>query len=268
LLYCGYGRTNNITTGDTNQTHLYHLLQLYVLTLPDILSKHCADLIQSVLSPSILFEHDPPELFLWLEALPRGIRAPDANGPNDEELVDERETMVAVLDKCIRDCIKSPWKYVERTMGIYTGGEAIEDEGLEGYSPSSAASPLLMTLLEFLEGILKGEPTLPPSAALAISTYLRRLLLGISLKQPNIQYVLRVASILDLMLVNDSEESMVQKYSTEMTQSIRREFGMLRRALLRMGIPADIAMLGDEDAVIVFLNQVEILPVGEYTFPL
>jgi hypothetical protein len=177
--------------------------------------------------------------------------------------------MIAILDKCIRDCIKSPWKYVERTVGIYTQGETgegMDGEGLEGYSPSSAASPLLMTLLEFFEGALKGEPVLPPSAALAISTYLRRLLLGISLKQPDIQYILRVASILDRLLADVSDGSGAPNYSTEMIHSIRREIDILRGALLRMETPADVAIRDDEDAVIIFLNQVENLAVGECAF--
>jgi len=201
---------------------------------------------------------------------PSGDKSTGGQRSNDEELVDERETMIAVLDKCIRDCIKSPWKYVERTVGIYSEGgtgEEMDGEGLEGYSPSSAASPLLMTLLEFFEGTVEGELVLPPSAALAISTYLRRLLLGISLKQPSIQYVLRVTSILDRFLVHDSDGSGAPTHSTEMIQSIRREIAMLRGALVRMETPADVAMLDDEDAVIIFLNQVENLAVGECALP-
>lgn len=225
-------------------------------------------MIKNVLGPSILFEHDPPELLLWLEALPRGIRAHDAKGPNGEELVDERETMIAILDKCIRECIKSPWKYVERTLEIYTAPltseEATEEMtsgNFEGYGPSSAASPLLMTLLEFFEGILKGEPALPPAAALSVATYLRRLLLGITLKQPNMYYVLRITSRLDLLLSIDNSET--QAHSLEIIQSIHREFTILRGTLLRIEVPADVALLDDEEPVLAFLNRVENLVVGE-----
>jgi len=256
----------NLTVGETNQTHLYHLLHLYVLPLPTVLSKHCADLIQSVLSQSVLFEHDPLELPLWLEALPRRIRAPDAKGPNDEELVNERETMIAVLDKCMRYCVKSPWKYMERAVDLYmeaSTDSATDGEGPEGYNPSSSASPLLMTMLEFFEGVLRGEPALPPSAALSIATYLRRLLLGISLKQSNSHYALRAVSILQHMVAgNNTAATGESKYSMKMMKGIRREVSMLRDTLLRMGAPQDTVAMDDE-GVIIFLNRVENLVVGQ-----
>lgn len=162
--------------------------------------------------------------------------------------------------------MKALWKYTEASLSVYSGmvGRDSEDqiesaeEELEGYSPTTAASPLLMTLLEMFEGLLKGEPKLPSSAALAVATYLRQLVLGISLKQPNAHYARRISSRLRYAV----ENIMSPDHSLSMINGIKREFGILENALSLTEQASKVPMAGDDQEVQIFLNQLEGLDIG------
>jgi nucleolar pre-ribosomal-associated protein 1 len=222
--------------------------------------------LQSALAHSDLFDHDPSELSIWLDSLPRTIRSPNAKGLDDDELVDERETMIAILDKCIRECIKAPWTFVEACLSVYTGstGQLAEDqmdsteEPLEGYSPATAAGPLLMTLLEMFEGLWNGEPNLPSSATLAVATYLRRVIFGLSLKQPNAQYARRIVSRLHRVLSSPSSPH----HSISIVNGVKREIDILENALSASEHATKASNADEKQEVIEFLEQVESLEIG------
>jgi nucleolar pre-ribosomal-associated protein 1 len=231
-----------------------------------VLLQNCTDVLQSALAHSDLFDHDPSELNIWLDSLPRTIRSPTAKGPDDDELVDERETMIAILDKCIRECIKAPWTFVEASLSVYTGstGGLAEDqmdyteEPLEGYSPATAASPLLMTLLEMFESLWKGEPNLPSSATLAVATYIRGVIFGLSLKQPNTQYARRIVSRLHRIL----SSACSPHHSPSMVNGIKREIDLLGNALSASEHATEASNAEDKREVLEFLERVESLEIG------
>jgi nucleolar pre-ribosomal-associated protein 1 len=219
---------------------------------------------------SALFEHDPQELQIWLDALPRSSRSPHARGPENEELVDEKDTVVAILDKAVRECIKTPWQYLEATLLVYTGFDVDGNEhgiekkrALEGYSSSSAASPLLMALLELFAMILRGELKVPSSSALYVATYLRQVIFGISLKQSDSSYALRIVSNLESARAAASHESHTQS----ILKAIDREIRLLRGAISAMdSVPTTVNMDLEEATVSLFLQQVEALKPGKHRY--
>jgi nucleolar pre-ribosomal-associated protein 1 len=195
--------------------------------------------------------------------LPRGSRAPDARGPDGEELVDEKQSVLAILDKCVRDCASSPWRYVEAALAVYSDRVTemnIDTEAWEEYGPSTAASPLLMNIIEVFKALLAGSISSPPSALLALSTYIRRLVFSISLKQPNIQYALRLASDLDQTLSSIDQT----KHSQTILEAIAREIRLLQGSLIRMKEPVTFLNQEDREEVMEFLVAVDHMHVGEY----
>lgn len=217
---------------------------------------------------SALFEHDPQELKIWLDALPRSSRSPDARGPENEELGDEKDAVVAILDKAVRECIKVPWHYLEASMLLYSiSSSSRQEDGkemdgtLEGYSPSSAASPLLMALLEIFATMIRGQLKAPSSSALSVATYLRQVVLGVCIKQPDSQYALRVVAKLESIMETANHES----HTRSILKAISREIKILREAILSMdNLPIVVDMDASEDkSVSLFLEQIEVLKPGE-----
>jgi nucleolar pre-ribosomal-associated protein 1 len=171
--------------------------------------------------------------------------------------------MIAILDKCIRECIKAPWTFVEACLSVYTGStsEPVEDsteEPLEGYSPATAASPLLMTLLEMFEGLWKGLPNLASSTTLAVATYLRRVIFGLSLKQPNAQYARRIVSRLYRVLSSAGSPH----HSISMVNGIKREIDLLENALSASEHATEASNAEDKREVLDFLERLESLQIG------
>jgi len=163
-----------------------------------LIKAECTTVIQSLLGPSILFGHDPQELEIWLNALPRSVRSPDAKSPDGAALLDEKSSVLSVFDEALKRCLKSPYKYVETTMefvhSIITGNS---------YSPPLLSSPLLMAIIEVMNDCTLGAVQAPPSALLALATYVRRVIFGLHLKQPNTEYSRRILEyIISLQIHN------------------------------------------------------------------
>ncbi|CCA67773.1 hypothetical protein PIIN_01597 [Serendipita indica DSM 11827] len=250
------------STGDSQQTQLRQIIHLYMLPTGPILSETYSDLLRSVLAPSPLFEHDPQELNVWLEALPRGARRVNAKDPDGAALADERDTMSLVLDQCIRTCIKSPWRYIEAAQSYYllaypaaNSSDENHKEALEGYTHFHAASPLLVALLDTFGSILSGSTDSPTSAALAIVTYLRQVILGVSIKQPDEQYAARVANRLE-RAVSESDKS---SHSATLLEGISREIRILRSTLPLSKRPPIGVTVHEGPEVADFLDAVESL---------
>src|SRR5258708_19334227 len=84
-----------------------------------MLRQAAASLIKGVLSRSPLFEHDPDEVELWLDSLPRLSRSPTAKSPEDVPLTDERISVLTFLDHCIRQCMLTPYLYLDKSLAIF-----------------------------------------------------------------------------------------------------------------------------------------------------
>lgn len=128
----------------------------------------------TLLGRSILFEHDAPELDLWLAALPRA-----------RPTGDERGAVLRALDAGVQECLRDPYKYVEHA-GRLVG------EGSAAYGPRTLPSPLLAVLLELLA---RGQ--VDEDAVLPMVGFVRRLAVGLLGKQPDVAYVEGLAGKLE-----------------------------------------------------------------------
>lgn len=147
-------------------------------------------LLRHILSSRILFQHDGDEIELWLDSLPLIRRAPGAQAPDGAPLLDESDGVISFLDDCVQRCIKTPYKYFEELQVLTTSSTT---DGANGQAPSllerpeEYPSPLLATVLEQLGAKLKGN-LLEPSDALAVVTFLRKLVLHLVGKCPNLAW--------------------------------------------------------------------------------
>ena len=161
----------------TSHTHLYHIFLLYLKTPAIVLRQAATSLIKGVLSRSPLFEHDPDEVELWLDSLPRLARSPTAKSPEDVPLTDERISVLTFLDDSIRQCLSTPYLYLEKSLAIFKSLRVSNhDENSVSVHNREVPSPLFPTVLERI--VLKAKevpPTLSSSDILALVTYMRRL---------------------------------------------------------------------------------------------
>ncbi|KAF8994562.1 ribosome 60S biogenesis N-terminal-domain-containing protein [Cyathus striatus] len=208
-------------------------------------------LVSHLLSTSTLFsESSSEEAALWLASLPRTTRSADSESPDGAKLSDEPQAVITFLDDCVFRCLKVVYKYLEELDGLCK----VE----EGERSESHPSPLLMTVLEQLEAKVSRR-LLTPSDALALATFVRKL-------------VLRLCSLLsDLRLVRAFVEKIDSVFGKDQlwkefpvaSAAIRREVGMMRKYC---GLDSwqDVASDTSDD-VKVFLSEVEKLPIASKT---
>ncbi|KAG8812996.1 hypothetical protein FRC17_001713, partial [Serendipita sp. 399] len=197
------------------QSSLRHFLSIYNPTRKSGISERCGKLLHKVLSRSALFEHDPGELRIWLDAL-HSIRA-DRGAPE----------FYSLLDECIISCLRSPLEYV--TSAFLTENSSVAEttnvgEPVEAYDPSSVASPLLMALLKEFEALKKAEDG---RLSLQIAIYLRQVIFGVSLKQPSSRYGLQICGRLKQYYLAFNRETSPQP----VLRSIEREIHLLESQL-------------------------------------
>ena len=167
----------------------------------NLIKAECAAVIQNLLGPSVLFEHDPQELHIWLNALPRSLRSPSAKSPDGATLLDEKSSVLSAIDEALKRCLKSPYKYVEKIMEFAHGNSPITTGS--SYDPPLLPSPLLMAIIEVMNDCATGVAQAPPSALLALATYVRRVLFGLHLKQPNTDYSRRILEYIISLQIPD-----------------------------------------------------------------
>lgn len=153
-----------------------------------------SSLTLGLLSRSVLFEHDPSEIEIWLNALPRTRRASGASAPDEAPLTDEGEGVLAFLDDCIQRCLKTPYRYLEEGLAAFVGGPSTSDT--EALRPNAVPSPLFMTVLEQFSAKTPAK-TITPSDTLAVATYMRKLAVGMLGKQSNLKYIPLIAKRVD-----------------------------------------------------------------------
>ncbi|KAG0343372.1 hypothetical protein BG004_005354, partial [Podila humilis] len=144
---------------DGTSSHLIKLLSLYLTTAHPQIKALAQQLISKLLGESILFQHDPSETNLWIEAIP-------VTNYGRPELTTEQTTFLHFLDDCVMRCLRTPYKYVDQSskiikslqdssssdMGI--GSQKMADQLTLILSTSQHQnyaqqySPLLMTILE------------------------------------------------------------------------------------------------------------------------
>jgi len=139
-------------------------------------------LLNNLLLPSILFEHDSGELEIWLGALPK--LPPDADVSSRAKLLTQHVHLLSFLDDCIRRAIRTPYKYIEESLSLVP----------DYFSPSKPYEmicPVLMTILEQLNAKIIGE-LISTEAAGVVMCWLKRVMLGLSGKMRDGQFLAAV----------------------------------------------------------------------------
>ncbi len=160
------------------------LLKLYISTELGAARSTISALLRHTLSSTINFQHDADEVDLWLRSLPTIKRASDAEAPDGTPLTSEEEAVISFLDDCAQRCMKTPYRYVEGLQALWSPHKS-HPEAEAGDShpiidrPDLFPSPMLITILEQMEARFNGN-LLPPSDALAIGTYIRKLTLNLA----------------------------------------------------------------------------------------
>ncbi|KZT52357.1 hypothetical protein CALCODRAFT_92465 [Calocera cornea HHB12733] len=163
-------------------TFLYHFLLMRAKSRHAAIKSASEDLVQHLLGTSLLFEHDPNELPIWLESLPVFEGDGTTLGPDGNPLTDQATGVIALLDDCVNRCLKTPYRYVEE-LGALLTTPADASVPLSARA-HSLPSPLLMTMLEQLRMKHKAG-IFSFSAILATLAFLRRLILGLAGKEQN-----------------------------------------------------------------------------------
>lgn len=147
-----------------SRTNLHILFTLYSTTPSSSIRIAIRSLLQSSLGTSVLFQHDPEELGLWLDSLPCHIQ----DSPVDDFKDDAGSGLIGFLDECAQRCFKTPYKYIEDLqqlrgkpptfsenqdvdMVTSTGTTVeVDESSLLLTHPETYPSPLLVTLLSQL----------------------------------------------------------------------------------------------------------------------
>ncbi|KAG6873594.1 hypothetical protein C0995_013967 [Termitomyces sp. Mi166 len=240
--------------GSTSQSYLAVLLNVFINTDIQAIRTALSDLLEHVLGESIMFQDDPTEPHLWLLSLPTSHRGHGTESPDGAVLTDEGEGVITFLDHCVQRCLKTPYRYLEDMHAVVNPaapqGQPVTDRD------EPLPSPLLMTVLEQLE-IKVAKKTLSPSDALAIASFVRKLVFRMSGKQQDLGFLRAVADRFDVML---QAEKLFFDYPI-ITSAIRREVDLLRMALS----PADASLQEVSEEAKVFLSVIEEIPISTKT---
>lgn len=164
----GWNWTNK--AAGSQYTYLYHILQLHLSTHNLVTRTMTTTLLERLLHPSLLFEHDPTELNIWLDALPVIAEGYGAM------FTAQQVYLLSFVDECVRRCTKTAHRYIEEAAAVAP------------LTPRETASPLLMTMVEQLRAKLLGMH-IATEAAAVVANYLRRVLIGLLSKQSNTGFV-------------------------------------------------------------------------------
>ncbi|WVF66097.1 hypothetical protein IAT40_000836 [Kwoniella sp. CBS 6097] len=173
-------------------TYLYHILLLQLCTQQPITQLKTVSLLRHLLLPTLLFEHDPSELSIWLDALPRA--SDTVSGPM---LLAQQIHLLSFLDDCFRRAVKTPYRYLEDLF-------ALVPDFFEYTKPTEMISPVLMTILEQLNAKIMGQ-LISTEAAGVVLVYLRRILLGLTGKQRTMSFISAIVNKLKEMLSEAKE---------------------------------------------------------------
>ncbi|KAF8308276.1 hypothetical protein DL93DRAFT_2119068 [Clavulina sp. PMI_390] len=206
-------------------SQLHSVMMLSIDKRGTALGSAATSLVAKLLSRSVLFEHDEHEPLIWLDALPTRRRSTSVKAPDGTALTDEPSGVIAFLDECILRCIKTPYSYVEKVLDICYGPQASSSPASTLRSPSFAPGPLLAASLEQIAA-KTNKSLLRPSDALAIISYIRRVLVTVLGKQPEASANLRL-----LRAFHGIVDHVRFSQHASMELGVRREVRLIERTI-------------------------------------
>ncbi|OXG21306.1 nucleolar pre-ribosomal-associated protein 1 [Cryptococcus neoformans Tu259-1] len=196
-------------------TYVYHILLLHLSAPQSVTYSKTTALLSHLLLPTLLFEHDPQELPIWLGAMPKRVREA---GPM---LFAQQIQLLAFLDDCFRRCLKTPYRYIEDTLALSPSSTP----DLQSNS-KEMVSPLMMAILEQFSAKLMGQ-LVSTEAACIIVNYLRRVILGLVGKQRELSWLLAVLNRLEDIVKGVKEAGQERKGLEECVQVIKGDFDVI-----------------------------------------
>ncbi|KAH0839437.1 ribosome 60S biogenesis N-terminal-domain-containing protein [Lanmaoa asiatica] len=247
----------------SSHTYLYVLLKTLCNSRVRALRTTLKELLQHVLSESVLFQEDPNEVEIWLAALPFyfGRRGQGTEAPDGTPLTDEVDAIVTFLDDCAQRCLKTPYRYMEAMSALVQSSTSTPDI----HRGVLFASPLLMTILEQVTAKVSGR-LMTPSDTLAVFTFVRRLLVMLAAKQGDSGYH-NLLAILDQL---DGSFAAVQPFPDQpsICFGMRRELSIARACLCHLWDDScrDTIEGPSDQTIATFLDRIEQVPVRESRF--
>lgn len=251
-----------LVIGSSFPSNVHILLDLFVRTKHGAVRDAVTSLLSGALRDSLLFQHDPEELELWLDALPRTVRSPDAKCPDGTPLVDDREGVIKFLDDCMQRCGKTPYRYLEELDAFFESAAVVckgdnADETPLAPMGSRVASPLMMTVLEQISAKVNNN-TLVPSDALALMRYIRYITVSLLGNQYGLAFCRGIAKRLSEIVGRGGTWST----SSNITTAMHREIAILVNCINQCTSAGSVMLEGDtefspSDQVLEYVERAE-----------
>ena len=241
-----------------SHSNLRILLQGYQETRTVALRRETGLLLRHVMAGDPLFQHDPDEIYLWLECIPSTASRGGIKSPDGVELADGGATVVKFLDDCFLRCARTPYKYFEDLSAVTPSPPPPPRDSPEdsvANRPELFPSPVLMTVLEQLSVLVKKNPS--PSDIYSLSVFVRHLIFRLAQKTESLWFIQAITERVDTIFGDD----VLAGYPSIM-KAVRREFRILRACLVGMDDPPPGTPGTVTDRVKNFLVKIEGTPLG------
>ena len=244
--------------GIASHSNLRILLQGYLETRSAALQREIGLLLRHVMAGDPLFQHDPEEIYLWLECIPSASSRSGTKSPDGVVLLDGGSIAVKFLEECFLQCARAPYKYLEDLSAVKPSLSPLYKDSTEdsiAKRPELFPSPVLMTVVEQLSVLVKKEPS--PSDLYSLSAFIRHLVFGFAQKTQSLWFIQAIAEKVDRIF----DDAIFPSYPS-ITKAVRRELRILRVCLTGLedaprSTPGTIT-----DQMQTFLAKVEGAPLG------
>jgi nucleolar pre-ribosomal-associated protein 1 len=240
-----------------SQSNLRVLLRGYMEAGVPALRHEIGLLLRHVLASDPLFQHDPDEIYLWLECIPSDPARCGTKSPDGVELLDGGPIVVQFLDECFLRCAQAPYKYIEDLSTVTTSPsiskEPSEDSIIK--RPELFPSPVLITLLEQLSVLVDQNPS--PSDLYSLSVFFRRLIFRLAQKTQSLSFIRAITEKVDAIFGDD-----ILPGYPRIVKAVRREVRILRACLTGLEGPALGTQWSITDQMQAFLATLEGTPLG------
>ena len=241
-----------------SHSNLRVLLQGYLETRTAALRREIGLLLRHVMAGDPLFQHDPDEIYLWLECVPSTSSRGGTKSLDGVELVDGGTTVVKFLDECFLRCARTPYKYLEDLSTMAPSHSPLSEDPAEDSvtkRPELFPSPVTMTLLEQLSALVKKGPS--PSDLYSLSVFIRHLIFRLAQKTQSMWFIRAVVEKVEIIF----GDNLLPSYPS-ITKAVRGEFRILRACLAGLENPPLGTSGTIPDQMQTFLAKIEATPLG------
>ena len=242
-----------------SHSNLWILLQEYLETRAAALRHEIGLLLRHVLSNDPLFQHDPDEIYLWLECIPSNSIRAGTKSPDGVELLDGGPIVVKFFDECFLRCARAPYKYLEDLAAVTPSPSPLLKESTEDSiikRPELFPSPVLMALLDLLSTFVKQDPS--PSDLYSLSVFVRHLIFRLAQKMQSLWFLKVITEKLDKIFGDD----ILPRYPGIM-KAVRREVQILQACLAGLEDPPKRTARKVTKQMQTFLEKIEGTPLGK-----